>query len=91
MYKELAKEIEERTGEEFSPNEIALEAHVQYTEVKSIFLQPIKLREIVLYFMWKKSKLSAAEYMGRLERHVQKALEAKLEAKIQKLRSSRKK
>jgi hypothetical protein len=90
MYKELEIELKATKGEDFSLiNELASEAMVQYTQVKSIFDQPIMLREIIDFLAFKKSKMTAAQWMARKEKYVQKALEEKLKEKLAKFQKKK--
>ncbi len=90
MYRELEAELKKEHGEKYSLiNELAAEAFVQYNQIDSIFEQPIMLREIVLFLAFKKSKKSPAQYMANLEKHVHKALEEKLKAKLNKLQKKK--
>lgn len=89
MYKQICAEVKAQTGVEITPYELAKLCNVQYGEVSSIFKQPIKLREMVLYFMYKKSGLAPAKFMAKLGQAVDKAIEEKLEAKIKNIKKKK--
>lgn len=89
MYREICAEVKAQTGVEITPYEIAKLCNVQYGEVQSIFKQPIKLREMVLYFMYKKSGKTPAQFMAKLDKAVQKAIQEKLEDKIKNIKKKK--
>ena len=92
MYKEICQEINDISEgkDKLTPYEIAKLCHVQYGEVQSIFNQPIKLREMVLLFMYKKSGKTPAQFMARLDKAVQKAIQEKLESKLKTFKAKKK-